>query len=91
MRSAYKARDMLRRATRQAAAALYRLAAVLSADSAVQRPGCISGVNTLGPNDLGVAPAGIGHFIKNAGPALVSASAAIHTCMQFLSVLSNTH
>lgn len=32
--------------------------------------GALSGVNTLGPNDLGVAPAGIGHFIKNAGAAL---------------------
>lgn len=30
--------------------------------------GALSGVNTLGPNDLGVAPAGLGHFIKNADP-----------------------
>ncbi|DBB11689.1 TPA: hypothetical protein ACH3X3_007070 [Trebouxia sp. C0006] len=30
--------------------------------------GALSGVNTLGPNDLGVAPAGIGHLIKNADP-----------------------
>ncbi|KAA6424832.1 MAG: oxalate decarboxylase [Trebouxia sp. A1-2] len=30
--------------------------------------GALSGVNTLGPNDLGVAPAGLGHFLKNADP-----------------------
>ena len=51
--------------------------------------GALSGVNTLGPNDLGVAPAGLGHFIKNAGPALVSATAASYTCMQFPSESSN--
>lgn len=29
--------------------------------------GALSGVNTLGPNDLGFAPKGIGHFLKNPG------------------------
>ena len=40
--------------------------------------GQLTGVNTLGPNDLGVAPRGIGHFIKNAGltPMLPTRAAA---------------
>lgn len=30
-------------------------------------PRALQGVNTLGPNDLGFIPKGVGHFIKNPG------------------------
>lgn len=41
--------------------------------------GQLTGVNTLGPNDLGVAPRGIGHFIKNTGLiSLLATRAAMH-------------
>ena len=46
--------------------------------------GALSGVNTLGPNDLGVAPAGIGHFIKNAGAALTAVLIAVCSSHHFL-------